>query len=109
MHVYEVHPRKDNRGVDLISDVLPFGRSGNGEPNASDYVIKNYRPPPPDGREGRLFPSEQTHSALGGRSLTMYCMSNMRSFAVDHQNTGRVGPFNAPTKTLLFMYQIPVC
>jgi len=26
MHVYEVRPRKDNRGVDLISDVLPFGR-----------------------------------------------------------------------------------
>src|SRR5262245_38509377 len=26
MHVYEVHPRRDRRGVDLISDVLPFGR-----------------------------------------------------------------------------------
>jgi hypothetical protein len=25
-HVYEVHPRKDKRGVDLISDALPFGR-----------------------------------------------------------------------------------
>ena len=25
-NVYEVRPRKDNRGVDLISDVLPFGR-----------------------------------------------------------------------------------
>jgi hypothetical protein len=25
-HVYEVRPRKDHRGVDLISDVLPFGR-----------------------------------------------------------------------------------
>jgi hypothetical protein len=24
-HVYEVHPRKDHRGVDLISDALPFG------------------------------------------------------------------------------------
>jgi hypothetical protein len=24
MHVYEVRPRKDKRGVDLISDVLPF-------------------------------------------------------------------------------------
>ena len=24
-HVYEVRPRKDHRGVDLISDVLPFG------------------------------------------------------------------------------------
>ena len=26
IHVYEVRPRKDKRGVDLISDVLPFGR-----------------------------------------------------------------------------------
>jgi hypothetical protein len=27
-HVYEVRPRKDHRGVDLISDVLPFGGPG---------------------------------------------------------------------------------
>src|SRR5262245_35642575 len=26
MHAYEVRPRKDKRGVDLISDRLPFGR-----------------------------------------------------------------------------------
>jgi hypothetical protein len=26
VHVYEVRPRSDKRGVDLISDVLPFGR-----------------------------------------------------------------------------------
>ena len=25
MHVYEVRPRKDKRGVDLISVALPFG------------------------------------------------------------------------------------
>jgi hypothetical protein len=25
-HLYEVGPRKDKRGVDLISDALPFGR-----------------------------------------------------------------------------------
>jgi hypothetical protein len=25
-HTYEVHPRKDRHGVNLISDVLPFGR-----------------------------------------------------------------------------------
>jgi len=24
--IYEVRPRKDHRGVDLISDALPFGR-----------------------------------------------------------------------------------
>jgi hypothetical protein len=33
-HVYEVRPRKDYRGVDLISDALPFGRLWCGEPNA---------------------------------------------------------------------------
>ena len=26
MHVYEVRPRRDKRGFDLLSDVLPFGR-----------------------------------------------------------------------------------
>ena len=34
MHAYEVRPRKDHRGVDLISDALPFGRLWYGEPNA---------------------------------------------------------------------------
>jgi hypothetical protein len=24
-HIYEVRPRKDKRGFDLISDALPFG------------------------------------------------------------------------------------
>jgi hypothetical protein len=33
-HVYKVQPRKDHRGVDLISDALPFGRLRYGEPNA---------------------------------------------------------------------------
>jgi hypothetical protein len=32
MHVYEVRPRKDKRGVDLISDALPLGRLWYGEP-----------------------------------------------------------------------------
>jgi hypothetical protein len=39
VHVYEVRPRKDNRGVDLISDVLPFGRLWYGEPNAVSNAI----------------------------------------------------------------------
>jgi hypothetical protein len=34
MHVYEVRPRRDKRGVDLISDALPFGRLWYGMPNA---------------------------------------------------------------------------
>jgi hypothetical protein len=35
MHVYEVRPRKDHRGVDLISDALPFGRLWYDGPNAA--------------------------------------------------------------------------
>jgi hypothetical protein len=34
MHIYEVRPRKDHRGVNLISDALPFGRLWYGQPNA---------------------------------------------------------------------------
>ena len=39
MHVYQVRPRKDKRGVDLISDTLPFGRLWYGEPNAAANAI----------------------------------------------------------------------
>jgi len=38
-HVYEVRPGKDLRGVDLISDVLPFGRLWYGEPSAVSNAI----------------------------------------------------------------------
>jgi len=38
-HVYEVRARKDRRGVDLISDVLPFGRLRYGEQNAVSNAI----------------------------------------------------------------------
>jgi hypothetical protein len=42
MHTYEVRPRKDHRGVDLISNVLHFGRlwydDTNAVANAIGYV-----------------------------------------------------------------------
>jgi hypothetical protein len=38
-HLYEVRPRRDHRGVDLISDVLPFGRLWYGEPNAVSNAV----------------------------------------------------------------------
>ncbi len=38
-HVCEVRPRKDHRGVDLISDALPFGRLWYTKPDdAIDYA-----------------------------------------------------------------------
>ncbi len=39
MHVYEIRPRKDKRGVDLISDALPFGRLWYGDANAVANAI----------------------------------------------------------------------
>ena len=43
-HVYEVRPRKDHRGVDLISDVLPFGRLWDDTPDhAIGYAMHSSR------------------------------------------------------------------
>jgi hypothetical protein len=39
MRVYEVRPRKDKRGVDLISDALPFGRLWYDGPNTVTNAI----------------------------------------------------------------------
>jgi hypothetical protein len=39
MHVYEVRPRKDHRGANLISDALPFGRLWYSEPNATSNAV----------------------------------------------------------------------
>jgi hypothetical protein len=38
-HVYEVRPREDKRGVDVISDALPFGRLWYDGPNAASNAI----------------------------------------------------------------------
>jgi hypothetical protein len=38
-HIYEVRPRKDHRGVNLISDALPFGALWYGEPDAITNAI----------------------------------------------------------------------
>lgn len=39
IHVSEVRPRSDKRGVDLISDVLPFGGCGMNGPNAVSNAV----------------------------------------------------------------------
>jgi hypothetical protein len=39
MHVYEICPRKDKRGVNLISDALPFSPLWYAEPNATGNAI----------------------------------------------------------------------
>ena len=54
MHVYEVRPRSDKRGFDLISGALPFGRRWYGEPNAisnavfyAKFLSRSHASPPP--------------------------------------------------------------
>jgi hypothetical protein len=37
--IYEVRPRKDKRGADLISDALPFGCLWYAEPNAVSNAV----------------------------------------------------------------------
>jgi hypothetical protein len=37
--VRDARPHKDHRGVDLISDALPFRRLWYGEPNASSNAV----------------------------------------------------------------------
>jgi hypothetical protein len=39
-HVYEIRPRQDRRGVDLISDALPFRRIWYDGPNAVANAIR---------------------------------------------------------------------
>jgi hypothetical protein len=39
LHAYKIRPRKDRRGVDLISDTLPFGRLWYREPKAISKAI----------------------------------------------------------------------
>jgi hypothetical protein len=39
MHTYEVRPRKDRRGVALVSDALPFGALWYSGPNAAANAI----------------------------------------------------------------------
>jgi hypothetical protein len=36
---YEIRRRKDHRGVDLVSDVLPFGQLWYGEPDAIENAL----------------------------------------------------------------------
>jgi len=56
VHVYEVRPRSDKRGVDLISDALPFGRLWYAEPDAISNAVGNakFSQPITSGCDARL-------------------------------------------------------
>ena len=60
-HVYEVRPRKDRRGFDLISDALPLGGLWYGEPSAPDFMIKKVTAPHTDGMKGGCSPQNDAY------------------------------------------------
>ena len=67
MHIYEVRPRSDKRGVDLISDALPFGGLWYGEPNAVRNAIGDSRLRRPGTR--RLFDLVEKIEKRGRRRI----------------------------------------
>jgi hypothetical protein len=50
MHIYEVRPRRDKRGFDLISDALPLAQIRNmslcAEPRLARSFLMQFRCPP---------------------------------------------------------------
>ena len=73
VEAYEVRLRKDRRGVDLVSDALPFGRLWYGEPNAiSNAIVVG----PNEGRR-LVLPTvgsrEQGTWKMLGPPITDYC------------------------------------
>jgi len=58
-YLYEIRPRKDKRGVDLIADALPFGRLWYREPDDAIGYAKFRRALTPC-RDSRLRRSEAT-------------------------------------------------
>jgi hypothetical protein len=66
-HCYEIRPRKDNLGVDLVSDVLPFGRLWDGEPNAVGNAVAQRKP-------------DNTQNWPCRNSLTGYCVFASSAF-----------------------------
>jgi hypothetical protein len=74
MHAYEVRPRSDKRGVDLISDVLPFGRLWYGEPNSvANAIVESMAETQPKLQPAllrcrRLFPNTSCYVERGSFS-----------------------------------------
>jgi len=63
--VYEVRPRKDRRGVNLISDAPPFGRLWYGEPNTIPMRDQKSTAPTPIGMKGGCSPEQSWKISKG--------------------------------------------
>ena len=78
--LYEVRPRKDHRGVNLISHALPFGRLWYGEPNAASNAT----------RTKQSSRSHDCHAFTGNRNV-IECTSTR---AIFKKRIGRFSPYN---------------
>src|SRR5262249_14737268 len=82
--IYEVRPRKDHHGVDLISDALPFGRLWYGEPNAVSNAI-GYAKHRSRSQDAVI----RVYDAAGTVIIT--CSWHQRPFALTPRNADRHG------------------
>jgi len=65
-HVYEVRSSNDKRGVNLISDALPFGRLWYDTPDNASYAITAPGPHDADSRLHDAGNVIETHEHAGG-------------------------------------------
>src|SRR5262245_1571991 len=105
MHVNEVRPRKDHRGVDLISDVLPFGRLWYDTPdNAIGYAMHSSR-----SHDAVIRVYEELRSAV---SVEMYGASSVTVLAKLEDPKVAVlwdGHFACTLLLRLFMMPLATC
>jgi len=115
MHVYELRPRNDKRGVDLISEVLPFGRLWYGDfvPRLSvtpfNGVCGNNRVGSDYGDDAKSRSPERLARALGhGNSLrtathfggvarSCYGFCDCTAHPTQKEETGGTAPLSSPS------------
>jgi putative oxidoreductase len=68
VHAYSIRPRKDKRGLNLISDALPFRRLRYGEPNdvliPRRFVTRSERNPASETRESQSTRGRNSSSTI---------------------------------------------
>jgi hypothetical protein len=70
--VRALHPRQDKRGVDLISDALPFGRLWYGEPDAHVIFEEWSKNEAPAASKMTRTTLGRTHTLILAVTVTVY-------------------------------------
>jgi hypothetical protein len=80
-HLYEVRPRKDKHGVDLISDALPFGSLSCGDPNAVANAVRFLR---------AIYLAKSAFQSMAARTGVEPTLNISRSCAIPSQICARL-------------------